>query len=195
MADDTPQTEAPKTDRAERIKGKIAASQARTRGQAQPRRTKAAASTAEKAKPRTRRAPRDNRGFVDKALDEHPLALLAGSMVLGAIAASLFPAAWGRKIGGRMLGLAAVAGELGSIYGNKALGAAADSARAGQEKLDELGDTLAEEGADARRRAIELGALAGKRALELAGSAARSARDASGSAAKAIGDLTDRVRH
>lgn len=179
-------------EKADRIKAKIDASQKRASGRAAPRKAPPKTSTTPRPARTTRR---DNRTFVDKALDEHPLALLAGSMVLGAVAASLFPAAWGRKIGGRMLGLAAIAGELGSIYGNKALEAAADSARAGQEKLDELGDTLAEEGADARRRALELGALAGKRALELAGSAARSARDAGGTAAKALGDFSDRVRH
>jgi hypothetical protein len=177
-------------DKADRIRKKISASQARTRGEG----------TARKAKPKSEPKPRatrrkDDRSFFDKALDDHPLALLAGSVVLGAIAASLVPASLSRKLGSRMLGLAAVAGELGATYGNKAWGAAAEGARAGQGKLEDLSEVLADHGADAGRRAVELGALAGKRALELAESAARSAREAGGGAVKAIGDLSDRVRH
>ena len=178
MSDDT-------AGRTDRIRKKISASQERNRGKAPPRQAK--------AKPRA--AKRGDANFFDRALDDHPLALLAGSMVVGAIAASLVPASLGRKLGSRMLGLAAVAGELGAAYGNKAWGAAAEGARAGQDKLEDLGETLAEQGADARRKAVELGTLAGKRALELAEQAARSAREAGGSAAKAIGDLSDRVRH
>ena len=177
-------------DKAERIRKKISASQARSRGQAAPRKTPASA----EAKPRKVRR-KDDRSFFDKALDDHPLALLAGSMVLGAIAASLVPASLSRKLGSRVLGLAAVAGELGAVYGHKAWGAATEGARVGQDKLEDLGETLADHGADARRKAVELGALAGKRALELAGTATRGARDASGEALKAVGGWSDKLRH
>ena len=169
----------------QRIRKKISDSQARTQGKAAPRRET----------PRHRTVRRSPRGTLDRAIEEHPLALLAGSMVLGAIAATLIPASFGRKLASRALGAAAVAGELGSLYGNRAWGAAAEGARAGQDKLEDLGETLADHGADARRRAVELGTLAGKRALELAGAAAKNAREAGGGAIKAIGDLSDRVRH
>jgi hypothetical protein len=177
-------------EKADRIRKKISASQARSRGEGTARKANPKA----EAKPRTPRR-KDDRSLFDKALDDHPLALLAGSVVLGAIAASLLPASWGRKLGRRALGLAAVAGELGAAYGHKAWDAASDGARAGQEKLGDLGETLSDTGAGARRKAVELGALAGKRAVELAEQAARTAREASGSAAKAIGDLSERVRH
>ena len=178
MSDDT-------AGRTDRIRKKISASQERNRGKAPPRQAK--------AKPRASRAERGN--FFDKALDEHPLALLAGSVVLGAIAASLIPASWGRKLGSRALGLAAVAGEIGALYGTKAWGAAAEGARAGQDKLEDLGETLADHSADARRKALELGTLAGKRALALAGTAADNARATGGSALKALSDLSARARH
>ena len=68
--------------KADRIRSKISASQARTQGKAKPR----------KAASRPRAARSNGGNFFDKALDDHPLAMLAGSMVLGAIAASLLPA-------------------------------------------------------------------------------------------------------
>ena len=172
-------------EKAERIRTKISASQARARGDAAPRKAKSA--------PRKRAS--GETGFVEKALADHPLALLAGSMVLGVIAASLLPRSWGSKLGSRMLGLATVAGELGAVYGSKALSAAADGARTGQDKLEDLGEVLADQGSDARRRAIELGTMAGKRAIELAGVAARNARGAGDGAIKAISDLSERARH
>lgn len=180
MSDD-----APKADKAERIRSKISASQARSRGDAAPR----------KAKPSPRKRASGETGFIEKAMADHPLALLAGSMVLGVIAASLLPRSWGSKLGSRMLGLATVAGELGAVYGTKALSAAAEGARTGQDKLEDLGEVLADQGSDARRKAIELGTLAGKRAIELAGVAAKNARDAGDGAIKAISDLSERARH
>ena len=170
-------------EKAERIRSKIDASQKRTRGEGTARKPKAA--------PRKRAS--GETGFFEKAMADHPLALLAGSVVLGAIAASLVPRSWGGKLGGRLLGLATIAGELGATYGTKALGAAAEGARAGQDKLEDLGEVLADQGTDARRKAIELGTLAGRRAIELAGVATRNAREASGGALKAIGDLSDRA--
>ena len=172
-------------EKAERIRTKISASQARARGEAEPR----------KAKPAPRKRATGEHSFIEKAMADHPLALLAGSVVLGAIAASLVPRSWGSKLGGRMLGLATVAGELGVAYGSKAWGAAADGARVGQDKLEDLGEVLADQGNEARHKAVELAVMAGKRATELAGVAAKNARDAGDGARKAIGDLSDRARH
>ena len=173
-------------DKAQRIKAKIDASQARNRGDGPARKP---------ARTNARRSAAGQQNFFDRAVDEHPLALLAGSIVLGAIAASVLPRSFGSKLAGRALGLAAVAGELGAVYGNKAWGAAAQGARAGQDRLEDIGETLAEHGSDARRKALELGALAGKRALELAGEAARTARDGGSGALKALETLSERVRH
>jgi hypothetical protein len=171
-------------DKAERIRSKIDASQKRSRGEAAPRKAKATPS----------KRPSGETGFIEKAIADHPLALLAGSVVLGAVAASLVPRSWGSKLGGRMLGLVTLASELGATYGSKAWSTTAEGARAGQDKLEDLGESLADQSRDTGRRATELGLLAGKRALELAGLAAKNARDASDSALKAIGDLKDRTR-
>ena len=171
-------------EKADRIRSKIDASQKRTRGEGTARKPKAA--------PHKRAS--GETGFLEKAIADHPLALLAGSVVLGAIAASLMPRSWGSKLGSRLLGLATVAGELGAVYGSKALSAAAEGARTGQDKLEDIGETLSDQSHDARSRAIELGTLAGKRAIELAGVAAKNAREARGEAMKAISDLSDRAR-
>jgi hypothetical protein len=183
-------------DKAKRIKDKISASQERSRGKAAPRKAaKADGKASTQARTARRRSPTDQRSFLDRALDDHPLALLAGSVVLGAIAASLVPASLTRKFGSRMLGLAAFAGEMGSLYGGKALNASAKAARAGQDRLEDLGETTADYGSDAREKAIELGTLAARRAIELAQEAASNAREASGGAFKRIAQLSDRVRH
>lgn len=174
-------------DKAERIRSKIDASQARSRGDAAPRKARAKTAPRQRASGET--------GFIEKAMADHPLALLAGSVVIGAVAASLIPRSWGSKLGSRVLGLATIASELGAVYGTKAWAATAEGARAGQDRLEDLGETLADRGSDAGHKATELGLLAGKRALELAGLAAKNAREASDNARKAIGDLTDRARH
>lgn len=172
-------------EKAERIRSKITASQARSRGDAAPRKAKSASA----------QRPSGEVSFIEKAVADHPLALLAGSVILGAIAASLVPRSWSSKLGGRMLGLATVAGELGAAYGSKAWGAAAEGARAGQDKLEDLGEVLADQGHEARNRAVELAVMAGKRAIEIAGAAAKNTRVASDGALKAIGELSDRARH
>lgn len=177
--------------KADRIRNKISASQARSRGDGSP--AKPAAKSKRKANGRSRPA-NDDRTFFARALEDHPLAMLAGSVVLGAVAASLIPASVARRLGGRMLGFAALAGEMGAVYGGKALEKAAEGARASQDRLGDLGETMAEQGSDAGRRAIQLGAAAGRRALELAEAAALRSREASGDALKRIGDLSERVR-
>lgn len=139
-----------------------------------------------------RPTPPDPRTLVERTVDDHPLALLAGSLIMGVVAANLMQASFGRKIAGRLLGLVAVAAEVGASLGSKTLDAAAEAGRAGQERLTHLGETVAEEGAEVRRKAAELGAQAGRRALSLASDAAAEAREAGDSALKRLGKLTHR---
>jgi hypothetical protein len=178
-------------DKADRIRAKVTASQKRAGADAR-------AATKAKAAPKPVADPSaggdDQRGAFKKTLDNHPLALLAGSVILGVVAASLIPASLGRKLGSRALGLAAVAGDLGAEYGSKALGYAAKGARAGQEKLDDVGETIAEKGDEARRRAVEMSTQARRRAVEMAEAAAANARDARQTALKRIGELSAKVR-
>jgi len=175
------------TSKARRIKDKIAASTARSSGKA-PARTSANPKTAARSGP-------DERSFLTRALDDHPLALLAGSVVLGAVAASLIPASFMRKMGSRAFGFAALAGEMSALYGGKALEKGSQAARAGQDRLEDLGESAADYSADARARAIELGTLAARRAIDLASEARSSARDTGGGLARRLGALADRARH
>lgn len=172
--------------KAKRIKDKIAASSARSSG-------KAPARTGSKPNGGARDAA-DERSFLTRALDDHPLALLVGSVVLGAVAASLIPASVTRKLGSRVFGLAALAGEMSALYGGKALEKGSQAARAGQDRLEDLGETAADYSADARARAIELGTLAAHRAIELATGAATNARSTGGGLVKRLSDLADRTR-
>jgi hypothetical protein len=136
-----------------------------------------------------RYTPPDTRSLAEKTIDDHPLALLAGSLVMGVVAANFFHASLLRRLGSRMLGAVVVAGELGARAGNKTLEAAAEAGRSGQERLTRLGDLVAEEGAEVRRRAAELGSHAGRRALSLAEEAAHEAREKGSHAIDRLGKL------
>ena len=195
MSDSTPAPNSSKTSndddaaaaKAKRIKDKIAASTERSSGKAPQR-------AAAKAKPAAR-SRTDQRNFLTRALDDHPLALLAGSVVLGAVAASLIPASYARKLGSRAFGIAALAGEMSALYGGKALEKGSQAARAGQDRLEDLGESAADYSADARARAIELGTLAARRAIDLATDAASNARGTGGGLVKRLSELADRARH
>lgn len=164
MSESTPDGQ----DQAGQIRDKIAASRARGRSRVTP-----GSATASQGG----YTPPDPRSLTEKTIDEHPLALLAGSLVMGVVAANFLQASLIRRLGSRMLGAVIVAGELGAKAGNKTLGAAADAGRTGQEKLSRLGDLVAEEGAEVRRRAAELGSQAGHRVLSLASEAASEAKE------------------
>ena len=172
--------------KAQRIKDKIAASSARSSGRAPAR-------TGPKQH-RTARDGSDERSFLTRALEDHPLVLLAGGVVLGAVAASLIPASVTRKLGSRVFGLAALAGEMSVLYGGKALEKGSQAAQAGQDRLEDLGETAADYSADTRAKAIELGTLAAHRAIEMATGVAANARSSGGGLVKRLGDLADRAR-
>ncbi len=175
------------TSKAKRIKDKIAASTARSAGKA-PARSGAKLKTAARTGP-------DDRSLFTRALDDHPLALLAGGVVFGAVAASLVPASFMRKIGARAFGMAALAGEMSALYGGKALEKGSQASRAGQDRLEDLGKNAADHAADARARAIELGTMAARRAIDLVSEARTTARDTGDGLAKRIGAFADRARH
>lgn len=172
--------------KAQRIKDKIEASAARSAGKG-PARGAAANDAAGRKVP-------DERSFVTRAIEDHPLALVAGGVVVGAIAASLIPSSVVRKLGNRALGLATLAGEMGALYGTKALEKGSEVAREGRERLEDLSESAADHASDARARAIELGIIAAQRAIELAHDARASARDGRGEIAKRVGAFADRVR-
>lgn len=167
------------------IRDRITASQARKRGRSSPSQASGQAGA-------TVRTPPDMRSVVEKTVEDHPLALLAGSLVMGIVAANLLQASLGRRIASGLLGVIATAGELGAAAGSKTLGAATEAGRAGQQQLTRLGDAVAEESAEVRRRAVQLSGEARRRALSLASEAAAEAREAREQALKHLGRVGGR---
>lgn len=102
---------------------------------------------------------------------DYPFALLAGSVVVGAVVGALLPRSPFRKLAGGAAALAAVAGELGMAYGRQALDKAGEAAG----KLEDLREDLGESAADYSRRATTLIGTAGRIAGEAIQEAARSA--------------------
>lgn len=156
------------------------------------------------------RAPRGSsdegpRNDLRKIVDDHPLAALAGSIMVGVIASALLPASITRKLGRGAVALTAAAAEMGALYGSKALELGEDARRASADALGEFSDTLAETGGEARRKAFdfagearrlafEFGNEASRRAAELAETASQTARDAQSEAGKQIQKMSTRIK-
>ena len=100
---------------------------------------------------------------------DHPIALIAGGLVLGIAISALFPRSptrrIGREVGSKAAGIAAMAAELAALYGERALGAAQHAGRTGLDRFEDLSDS-ANQAARSLRRA----------ASYLAGNASDSAR-------------------
>ena len=104
----------------------------------------------------------------DAAVDfakKHPVATVAGGVVLGIAISALFPRSptrrAGREIGARSAALAAAAAELASVYGHKALYAVEDAGRASLETVEDWGDAIGDSGRSLRRSAGYYAASAG----------------------------------
>lgn len=133
---------------------------------------------------------------------DYPFALVAGGVVLGALAGALLPRSAARRLAQAAIGAATVAGELGMTYGRQALDAATEAGSEGRQKIGELTDRLGEFGgtlgdgaADAGRRAASATTDAGRRAAAVAGDAAETARDAGLKIAQQVIRLTSQLRH
>lgn len=77
---------------------------------------------------------------------DYPVALLVGGLAIGLLVGVLIPRNLSRRIGRSAIGMAAIARELGSTYGRKAIDGAAEVGRDGHAKLGELGETAGEYG-------------------------------------------------
>lgn len=112
-------------------------------------------------------------------IHDHPVAALAGGILIGALIARAIPKSPVRKAGKRASALAALGTELALAYATKA----AKAGREGAEKLGDAGSSVAERigdgGEEARRRAAEIadiaisgakeaGEIARRRAMEIA---------------------------
>ena len=90
---------------------------------------------------------------------EHPVATVAGGLLLGVLIAGMFEGPrraavrGGTKASAKAAGLAAIASEMALAFAHQAMDAAADAGRYGADKLDDLGDTVGSTARDLRREA------------------------------------------
>ena len=110
---------------------------------------------------------RDARDGATSFVKEHPLTTLAGALAVGVVIASVVPGP-GRRLRKqatrRGAVLAGVLADLAVTYGSQALEGAGKAASAGQNRLGDLGETLADSARSLRREAGDLAGDAGKRA-------------------------------
>ena len=110
---------------------------------------------------------RDARDGATSFVKEHPITTIAGALALGVVVASIVPGP-GRRLRKqatrRGAVLAGVLADLAMTYGSQALEGAGKAASAGQDRLGDLGGTLADGARSLRREAGGLADDAGKRA-------------------------------
>lgn len=117
---------------------------------------------------------------------EHPVATVAGGVALGLLIGALTPR--GRLLGRRAGMFVATMAEIGLAHAMDGVAKAGDAARAGQDKLEDLGDDLSAAARSAKR---ELGYRAGS-----ATDSARSiGKRMSRKTGRTVRDLKDRVTH
>ena len=117
---------------------------------------------------------------------EHPLATLGGAVVLGlAIGAMTRP---GRRVARRGGVLAGLAADAAIAYGLSAFDRAGDLARNGQDRLEDIGSSVAAGARGARRDS----AYAASKAADRAGTMARTAKRRAG---RTVRDLKSRITH
>lgn len=118
-----------------------------------------------------------NRSTARAVVEDHPIAVIAGGLLLGALLAKFLPRSGIGKLGSRAITLAAAGAELASLYGSKAAESAGEAAREGREKLGELGEAIGESASEAKRRTVDLADVALTGAKVLGGTAVRRAAE------------------
>ena len=117
---------------------------------------------------------------------EHPVAVVAGGVVLGLVIGALTPK--GRLLGKRAGKWVAMAAELGTIYAADMIAKAGDAALAGKDRLEDFGDSAA---AAARTASRDIGYKAGT----AADTAKAIGKRVSRKTGRTMRDLKDRVTH
>lgn len=116
--------------------------------------------------------------------EEHPIALLAGGLLLGALVARFMPKSVFGKLGSRAAALTMAGAEMATLFGGKVATAAGDVTREGREKLEELGESVSESTAGARRTTSNLADIA-----------ISTAKAVGSDALRRVSEAADRVRH
>ena len=136
------------------------------------------------AKARTAEIAGDSAKTVKTLVEEHPVAMMAGGILLGALIARAIPRAQKKKASKRLSSLAALGTEL-------ALASAAKAAEAGKDGVHKLEDI----GGSVGGKISEGGAEAKKRAFDLADIAMAGAREAGEAALRRANEFASRIRH
>ncbi|WP_225207169.1 hypothetical protein [Novosphingobium huizhouense] len=138
---------------------------------------------------KARDAARSGVETVKGLIEEHPVAALAGGILVGAIVARMLPrgsksaAEPVKKAGKSASALAALGAEIALAYAAKA----AEKGRDGVHKLEDIGGTVGEKLGDGASEAK-------KRASDFADIAVNVLREAGEAALKRAGELKDRVK-
>lgn len=123
---------------------------------------------------------RDARDGATTFVKEHPITTLAGAAAVGILIASIVPGP-GRRLRKqatkRGAVLAGVLADLAITYGTQALEGAGSAARAGQDKLGDLGDAIGDGARSLRRGAGGLADETGSLTREAGKRATRTLRD------------------
>ena len=131
---------------------------------------------------------RDAGSSATSFVKEHPIATVVGGLALGALIASFLPG--GRKVrkkaSAKSAMLATALADLALTYGTQFLEASGKAAREGQDRLGDLGGTIAE-------GARSLGRSAGSLAGDASDNARSAGRGAGKSVARTIRDLRSRI--
>ncbi|MFM6932555.1 MAG: hypothetical protein ACKOUT_09970 [Novosphingobium sp.] len=104
--------------------------------------------------------------YTDLARD-YPIALIAGGLVLGALAGAMLPRGIGRKLGKGVLTGALMAGELGRSYSAQASQKLGDVGSDGREKVIELGARAQSGGRKAASASREFGIRAARETIKM----------------------------
>lgn len=136
------------------------------------------------------RDARDNAtGFVR----EHPIATVGAALAFGVVLAAVIPGPGrrlsqrvGKKVSGRATSFAAIASKMGLAYASRFMNVAENAARTGQDKLEDIGDTLNDHARNVRRETSN-------RAAKAADGANTLSRNAKKRAGRTVRDIRTRI--
>ena len=124
------------------------------------------------------------RSAVQGMIDDHPIALLAGGLLLGALVARLLPRNAMGKLGTRAAALTMAGAEMAALLSDRVASTAGEAAREGRGRLGDLGETFSETATEARRRTADLADIA-----------ITTAKAVGADALRRVSQAADRVRH
>lgn len=107
----------------------------------------AQARISERTAPARAKAAEQSRAAADSAKEfvkDHPFVAISGAVAIGALIALSLPGRPGRKVRGSVVTAGGVLAELAAKYGHEIMAIAGSAAEESREKLEELGDSVAE---------------------------------------------------